>query len=118
MINLRVPQDTQDDIPAPGDIGLNDVVTYEEAHRSTKPAAYIAFGFQGDEFNIYKQFTLGDGQKCCDRRRREITKAYYNGPLEPNTKYQAFTRAFTSDVSLNFFYLEIGLIPQDPVTLG
>ena len=100
MINLRVPQGAQDNVPTPNEITPNKLVSYEEAHKSNKQAAYIAFGFEGSELNSHKRFTLGNGQTCCTRKKRDIAKTYYNGPLEPNTIYKAFTRAFTSEVGV------------------
>ena len=109
VIVLRVPQGYEGSIPTPDDIRPNDIKTYDEAHESSKPAAYIAFAFEANQFNLHKRFTLGKGQKSFNKRRREVkTPPYHNGPLEPNTQYQAFTRAFTSKVRiLRFTYIHI-----------
>ena len=106
VINLRVPQGAPDNVPKPDEITPNELVSYEEAHKSNKPAAYIAFGFEGNVFNIHKRFKLGNRQRCCTRKRRDIAKTFYNGPLEPNTIYKAFTRAFTSEVCVGVISLK------------
>ena len=94
-----------------------DLYTYEEA-RKMKPqlVPYVAAEFPAKEFDLYKNFDVGDRQrysKVSDdvhskkrrkrRRRREIddsTTEFYNGPLEESTFYAVFQRAYVNKVSM------------------
>ena len=100
MVNLRVPKGTEDEIPEPKDVKPTDALPYEDAHVAKTPVSYVAFQFKGDDFNKYRRFILGN-EKTRNRERRQVVD-YYNGPLHPDTQYRAFTRAFTSQVPVNY----------------
>ena len=94
-----------------------DLHTYEEA-RKMKPklVPYVAAEFPADKFDFFKDFEVGDGKRYTSvsnsilskkrrkrRGRREIgesTSEFYNGPLEENTFYAVFQRAYVDKVSL------------------
>ena len=87
-----------------------DLYSYEEA-RKMKPqlVPYIAAEFHANDFHRYKSFVVGDGSwslKVPDnvsnrRRKRDVsTIEYYNGPLEENTFYAVFQRAYVNKVSI------------------
>ena len=97
---VRMPKGTEAEAPKPSDVKPGDEVSYEEAHESKKPAVYVAFQFKGSEYQKYRRFTVGGEHKSDNshRDRREVKK-YYNGPLEPETDYRIYARAFTSEVS-------------------
>ena len=65
----------------------NELVTYDEARKSSNPQPYIpavATSSSLDEVT----FILGDGRNTSNpttRRRRSSVGDYYNGPLEPGT---------------------------------
>ena len=88
----------------PDDVKPEDLYTYEEARRK-KPelVPYIAAQFPASEFDQYKHFVVGAGKKASlqakRRRRRRRDKEYYNGPLQENTFYAVFQRAYVSEVS-------------------
>ena len=79
-----------------------DLLTYEEAHKSLIPAAYITFQFEGNEFDKYQDFIIGDGaqsnNKTRSRRSSDAEIYYHNKPLQPNTNYRVFLRAFVTEV--------------------
>lgn len=84
-----------------------DLYTYHEARRK-KPdlVPYIAVQFPAREFDRYENFVVGAGTKGSSeakrRRRRRVEddgQEYYNGPLEENTFYAVFQRAYVSEVS-------------------
>lgn len=85
-----------------------DLYTYYEARRK-KPdlVPYIAAQFPAREFDRYENFVVGAGTKGSSeakgrRRRRKVeddNREYYNGPLEENTFYAVFQRAYVSEVS-------------------
>ena len=99
MIVIRIPKGIEAEAPQPSDVKPGDEVSYEEAHESKKPAVYVAFQFKGSEYQKYRRFTVGGKEKSDNSHRdqREV-KEYYNGPLEPETDYRIFSRAFTSEV--------------------
>lgn len=87
-----------------------DLYSYEEA-REMKPqlVPYIAAEFHASDFYLYQNFVVGDGsrsRKVSDnilnrRRKRDVsTIEYYNGPLEENTFYAVFQRAYVNKVSI------------------
>ena len=70
----------------------NELVTYDEARKSSNPQPYIAAVVTSKNKNM---FTLGDGRNTSNptlRRRRSASSDYYNGPLEPDTSYSIFQR--------------------------
>ena len=76
-------------------------MTYEEAHKSPIPAAYVTFQFGGNDFDKYQDFVVGDGAQSNNktrRKRRDDAEYYYNKPLQPNTNYRVFLRAFVTEV--------------------
>ena len=76
-------------------------MTYEEAHKSTVPAAYVAFQFGGNDFDKNREFVVGDGAESSSKERNKRSSGdqfYYNKPLQLNTNYKVFLRAFVSEV--------------------
>ena len=70
----------------------NELLTYDEARKSSNPKPYIAAVITSKNENMY---ILGDGRNTSDptsRRRRSTSRDYYNGPLEPGTSYSIFQR--------------------------
>ena len=86
-----------------------DLHTYEQA-RNKKPqlVPYIAAEFLASDFDHYQSFVVGDGErtpKVFSRRRRDdSTVEFYNGPLEENTFYAVFQRAYVNKVSLRTLF--------------
>lgn len=89
---------------------VEDLYTYEEA-RKMKPqlVPYIAAEFHASDFDRYQSFVVGDGSRSSKvsedvlsrrRKREENTIEYYNGPLEENTFYAVFQRAYVNKVSI------------------
>ena len=87
-----------------------DLYTYEEA-RKEKPqlVPYIAAEFHAKDFSRYQSFVVGDGSRTSKvsedvlsrrRKREENTIEYYNGPLEENTFYAVFQRAYVNKVGI------------------
>ena len=77
------------------------MMTYEEAHKSTVPAAYVAFQFGGNDFDNNREFVVGDGAESSSKERSNRSSGYqfyYNKPLQSNTNYKVFLRAFDSEV--------------------
>ena len=77
----------------------NELVTYVEARKSPDPKPYIAAVFTTDSVDE-SVFILGDGKNTSDptsRRRRSAASDYYNGPLEPGTRYSIFQRTIIND---------------------
>ena len=86
----------------------NDLHTYDQARRK-KPTLvpYIAFQFDAAEFDKYKRFTVGNREESRDltvnsfvrrSRRADGRSVYYNGPLEEETFYTVFLRAYVNKV--------------------
>lgn len=76
-------------------------MTYEEAHRSPTPAAYVTFQFGGQDFDKYQEFVVGNKAKSSSTtrtKRSDDPQEYENKPLQPNTNYRVFLRAFVSEV--------------------
>ena len=93
----------------PDSVKPKNLYTYDEARRR-KPVLvpYIAAQFPAREFDLYENFVVGAGSKVSSeakrrrRRRRRVegdSQEYYNGPLEENTYYAVFQRAYVSEVS-------------------
>ncbi|XP_022783215.1 titin-like isoform X2 [Stylophora pistillata] len=82
------------------DFTTQDLMTYEDAHKSPLPAAYVTFQFGGDDFYKNQEFTVGDGVHSSSKIRSKSSDAeeyYYNKPLQLNTNYRVFLRAFVSE---------------------
>ena len=82
----------------------NELVTYDEARKSTNQKPYIAAIITSKDENM---FILGDGKNTSNpttRRRRTTTTDYYNGPLEPGVSYRIFQRIILIE---NVWYLFI-----------
>ena len=91
---------------------VEDLYTYEEA-RKMKPrlVPYIAAEFHAKDFSRYQSFVVGDGSRSSKvsqdilsrrRKREENTIEYYNGPLEENTFYAVFQRAYVNKVGVEY----------------
>ena len=77
----------------------NELVTYDEARKSTNLKPYIAAVAIPSSFDE-NMFILGDGKNTSNpttRKRRTTTTDYYNGPLESDTSYSIFQRIFVND---------------------
>lgn len=114
VIVIELAKDnTNEPVPAqdPDTYKAKDLYTYDQA-RNMKPhlVPYIAVQFRASEFNGYKFFVVGRGDRSSNatdvtsrrRRRRETDNgsAFFNGPLEENTYYAVFQRAYVNKVSL------------------
>ena len=112
MIVIELATDnTNEPVPAqdPDSYKAEDLYTYDEA-RKKKPqlVPYIAAQFSANDFELYRLFMVGDGQRTSstakdvfNRRRRrndDSTSGFYNGPLEENTFYAVFQRAYVNKV--------------------
>lgn len=100
--NRNQPVRAQD----PESYKAENLYTYEEA-RKKKPqlVPYIAAEFHAKDFSFYQKFVVGNGlrsSKVSERRRKreENTTEYYNGPLEENTFYAVFQRAYVNKVGI------------------
>ena len=89
---------------------VEDLYSYEEA-RKMKPqlVPYIAAEFRARDFDLYRSFVVGDGSRSSKvseeissrrKKRAQNTIEYYNGPLEENTFYAVFQRAYVNKVSI------------------
>ena len=77
------------------------LLTYEEAHQSPIPAAYVTFQFGGNDFDKYQEFVVGNKAKSSRRTRKKRNsgvREYENKPLQPNTNYRVFLRSFVTEV--------------------
>ena len=97
----------------PQSIPDSEIKSYSES-RDDPDAAYLAFEFDGSEFDKYKDFVLGNGavferREGKSRRRREqrSTVQYTNGKLTPETKYKYFGKAFTNGVIIRSCFLVV-----------
>ena len=113
MIVRELATDNKDQpvlAPDPERYKAADLYTYEEA-RKMKPqlVPYIAAEFHAKDFSRYQSFVVGDGSRSSKvsedilsrrRKREENTIKYYNGPLEENTFYAVFQRAYVNKVSI------------------
>lgn len=79
-------------------------MTYEEAHETPGPAAYVTFQFGGNDFDKYQEFSVGDGSESNSKTRKKRSQdnnddeSYYNKPLQRSTNYRVFLRAFVTEV--------------------
>lgn len=86
-----------------------DLLTYEEAHETPGPAAYVTFQFGGNDFDKYQEFVVGDGSESNNKTRTKrsqndnVDGSYYNKPLQHNTNYRVFLRAFVTEVLQSTF---------------
>lgn len=107
--NRNQPVRAQD----PESYKAEDLHTYEEA-RNMKPqlVPYITAEFHASDFSRYQSFVVGDGSRSSKlsedissrrRKREENTIEYYNGPLEENTFYAVFQRAYVNKVGIKVF---------------
>ncbi|XP_022783235.1 hemicentin-1-like [Stylophora pistillata] len=95
-------------VKPPGRFTTQDMMTFEEAHKSSVPASFIAFQFGGNDFDKNQEFVIGDGAQSSDKDRSKRSSGdqlYYNKPLQLKRNYRVFLRAFVSQtvyVSSNF----------------
>ena len=78
-----------------------DLMTYEEAHKSPVPAAYVTFQFRGQDFGAFREFVVGDGGHSSSKTRNKRSsdgEVFLNKPLKPNTNYRMFISAFIEKV--------------------
>ena len=91
-------------VNSPESFTPQDLVTYDEAHESLVPAAYVTFQFGGKDFDNYKEFIVGNGAKSNSKTRSKRScddnEQYYNKPLQPNTNYRVFLRAFVAQAEV------------------
>jgi len=89
-------------VNSPGSFTSQDLVTYDEAHESLVDAAYVTFQFNGNDFDNYQEFIVGNGaqsnSKTRTKRSCDNNEQYYNKPLQQNTNYRLFLRAFVTEV--------------------
>ena len=74
---------------------------YEKAHKSLVPAAYVTFQFIGQNFDTFREFVVGDGGHSSGKTRNRKSsdgQVFINKPLQPNTNYRVFLRAFIEEV--------------------
>ena len=94
MVALKLKDN--ETLSSPDSYENNELVTYDEARKSTNQKSYIAAIITSKDENM---FILGDGRntsKPTTRRRRATTTDYYNGPLEPGVSYSIFQRIFVN----------------------
>ncbi len=101
MVALKIIGDKQP--KSPDSYSNDELVTYAEAKQATEPARpYIASVFSASSQNSENSvFILGDGKNTTyskERRRRALSREFYNGPLEAGTSYSIFQRVFTDEV--------------------
>ena len=100
VLIIRIPAGWEGAVPEPNTVGPGDLVSYKAAQQSNEPAVYVAVQFKGTEYEKYKRFLVGGGDQTDENQRdRRDAGHYYNGPLEPTTRYRIFARGFTSEVS-------------------
>ncbi|XP_022810049.1 hemicentin-1-like isoform X2 [Stylophora pistillata] len=112
VIIIRLSSNYIGAVKPPGRFTTQDMMTYEEAHKSSVPAAYVAFQFNGISFDKNQEFVIGDGAQSSGKERSKRSSGdqyYYNKPLQLNTNYRVFLRAFVSEtvyVSSNFVTID------------
>ena len=99
-------------VKSPQSFAPQDLLTYEEVHGSLVPAAYVTFQFDGNDFNKYQEFVVGNEARSNSRTRKkrscdDVDLEYYNKPLKPNTNYRVFLRAFVTEVLLHVPFASI-----------
>ena len=101
VIVMRYSLDYTGVVNSPESITPKDLMTYEEAHKSLVPAAYVTFQFRGQDFDAFREFVVGDGENSSSKtrnRRSSDGEVFLNKPLQPNTNYRVFLRAFIEKV--------------------
>lgn len=101
VIVIRYSLDYTGVVNSPESLTPKDLMTYEEAHKSPVPAAYITFQFRGQDFDVFRKFVVGDGGHSSSKprnRRGSDGEVFLNKPLQPNTNYRVFLRAFIEKV--------------------
>ena len=91
----------------------HELVTYDEAKKSSNPQPYIAAVVTSSGVNEIT-FILGDGKNTSDpttRRPRSTVGDFYNGPLEPGTSYSIFQR-ITLNLKILYFVVITLLFAQ------
>lgn len=90
----------------PSKYNTNDLPSYNDCRQKNCKDPYITAFFKADYFPADGIFYIGNGtesNKINKRNRRSANKGiYYNGPLQPEHRYQFFYRGCISDVC---FYL-------------
>ena len=101
VIVIRYSLDYTGVVNSPESFTPKDLMTYEEAHKSPVPAAYVTFQFRGQDFDVFREFVVGDGRHSSSKprnRRGSDGEVFLNKPLQPNTNYRVFLRAFIEKV--------------------
>ena len=101
VIVIRYSVDYTGVVNSPESFTSKDLMTYEEAHKSPVPAAYVTFQFRGQDFDVFRKFVVGDGRHSSSKprnRRGSDGEVFLNKPLQPNTNYRVFLRAFIEKV--------------------
>ncbi|XP_066015799.1 hemicentin-1-like [Pocillopora verrucosa] len=112
VIVIRYSLDYTGVVNSPESFTPKDLMTYEEAHKSLVPAAYVTFQFRGQDFDAFREFVVGDGENSSSKtrhRRSSDGEVFLNKPLQPNTNYRVFLRAFIEKMvyfSSNFVTIE------------
>ncbi|CAH3163876.1 unnamed protein product, partial [Pocillopora meandrina] len=112
VIVIRYSLDYTGVVNSPENFTPKDLMTYEEAHKSPVPAAYVTFQFRGQDFDVFRKFVVGDGGHSSGNprnRRGSDGGVFLNKPLQPNTNYRVFLRAFIEKMvyfSSNFVTIE------------
>ncbi|XP_066015791.1 hemicentin-1-like isoform X2 [Pocillopora verrucosa] len=113
VIVIRYSVDYTGLVNSPESFTSKDLMTYEEVHKSPVPAAYVTFQFRGQDFDVFRKFVVGDGRHSSSKprnRRGSDGEVFLNKPLQPNTNYRVFLRAFIEKMvyfSSNFVTIEI-----------
>lgn len=102
VIIIKISSHYSGVVDPPESFSPQDLVTYDEAHESLVPAAYVTFQFSGNDFDVYQEFIVGNEAQSNSRTRSKRScddyRQYYNKPLQPNTGYRVFLRAFVTEV--------------------
>ena len=101
VIVIRYSLDYTGVVNSPESFTPKDLMTYEEAHKSPVPAAYVTFQLRGQDFDAFQEFVVGDGGHSSSKTRNSRGsdgEVFLNKPLQPNTNYRVFLRAFIEKV--------------------
>ena len=101
VIVIRYSLDYTGVVNSPESFTPKDLMTYEEAHKSPVPAAYVTFQLRGQDFDAFQEFVVGDGGHSSSKTRNSRGsdgEVFLNKPLHPNTNYRVFLRAFIEKV--------------------
>ena len=105
IIHVTCSADYTGVVNPPTSFTPQDLMTYEEAHKSPVPAAYVTFQFGGNDFYKYQEFIVGNGERSNKTANKTADKGscgddeyYHNNPLKQNTNYRVFLRAFLTEV--------------------